>query len=68
MGQEFFILSALLVGFLLLLLVFAVKACINDARRQGKSPLLVCIAVFGFFPWGLIAWLLFRPEPVHNPI
>ncbi len=66
MGQEFLILSALIVGSLLLLLLFAIKACINDARRRGKSPVLVCIAVFGFFPWGLIAWLLFRPETVRK--
>ncbi|MCE5308169.1 MAG: hypothetical protein LLG20_11065 [Acidobacteriales bacterium] len=66
MDQQLLILSALLVGFLLLLLLVFIKACINDARRRGKSPLLVCIAVFGFFPWGLIAWILFRPEPVHK--
>ena len=49
---------------LLALLAFAVNACVNDARRRGKSPLLVTIAAILFFPWGLIAWLLFRPEPL----
>jgi len=38
--------------------------CINDARLRGKSPLLVLIAVIIFFPWGWIAWLLFRPPPI----
>jgi hypothetical protein len=50
------------------LLVFAVWAlvrlsswAIEDARRRNKSALFVRIAVVRFFPWGLIAWLLFRP-------
>jgi cytochrome bd-type quinol oxidase subunit 2 len=34
----------------------------SDARRRGKSALFVCIAVTFFFPFGLIAWLLFRPR------
>lgn len=34
---------------------------ISDARRRGKSPLLVLIAVVFFFPFGLAVWLLFRP-------
>ena len=35
---------------------------INDAMNRRKSPLLVVIAVVFFFPFGLIAWLLFRPR------
>jgi len=59
---------ALILGFLLLaLLGITFRACSRDARRRGKSPLLVSIAVVVFFPWGLIAWLLFRPEPVVGP-
>ncbi len=38
--------------------------CISDARLRGKSPLLVLIAVIFFFPWGWIAWLIFRPPPI----
>jgi len=38
--------------------------CCNDASLRGKSAFLVCIAVFCFFPWGLIAWLIFRPDPI----
>jgi hypothetical protein len=34
---------------------------VRDARRRGKSPILVLNAVLFFFPFGLIAWLLFRP-------
>lgn len=60
------ILGLCLAGFLILFLMLTVKACINDARRRGKSPLLVIMAVIFFFPWGLIAWLLFRPEPLNS--
>ena len=38
--------------------------CIKDATLRGKSPIFVSIAVILFFPWGLIAWLVFRPDPV----
>jgi hypothetical protein len=34
----------------------------SDAMDRGKSPWLVAIAVVLFFPWGLLAWLLFRPD------
>jgi hypothetical protein len=39
----------------------------NDARARGKSALLVTIACVIFFPWGLIAWLLFRPPRTGTP-
>ena len=38
---------------------------VTDAKRRNKSPLLVALAVVFFFPIGLIAWLLFRPEPIE---
>ena len=38
----------------------------RDALLRGKSPLFVKCAVILFFPWGLIAWLLFRPDPVDG--
>jgi hypothetical protein len=38
----------------------------RDAERRGKSPWLVSIACIFFFPWGLIAWLVFRPEPIDR--
>jgi len=52
----------LIVGSFLLLIVFTVKICIDDARRRGKSPLLVLFS----FPLGVIIWLLFRPEPLKG--
>jgi hypothetical protein len=59
------VLAAVFAGCLFLILPFlTVKACVADARRRGKSPLLVTLAVFFFFPLGLILWLLFRPEPI----
>ena len=51
---------------LLVVLAITVTACVADARRRGKSPVLVVIAVVLCFPWGLIAWLLFRPEPLDS--
>ncbi len=39
---------------------------IEDAIRRRKSPLFVVIAVVFFFPFGLAAWLLFRP-PIAEP-
>ena len=48
------------------LIAVLIKACADDAVRRGKSPLWVVLAVVLFFPWGLIAWLLFRPEPVDR--
>ena len=41
----------------------------RDALLRGKSPLFVKCALFLFFPWGLIAWLIFRPDPLNgNPL
>ena len=58
-----------LVWFLLLspliLALFLVPWSVKDAKLRGKSPLLVSLAVVLFFPWGLIAWLIFRPEPMY---
>jgi hypothetical protein len=56
----------MIASFFLCLLVWTIKACITDARRRGKSPLLVTIAVVLFFPWGLVAWLIFRPAPIDG--
>jgi hypothetical protein len=38
----------------------------QDAICRGKSPFFVKCAVILFFPWGLIAWLLFRPDPIDD--
>lgn len=45
------------------LFIASIKLCAEDARRRGKSPLLVVLVVFLFFPIGYLAWLIFRPEP-----
>ena len=49
-------------------LSLALIRCINDAKRRGKSPILVCVAVVLvfpfcvavvlFFPGGAVVWLL----------
>lgn len=56
-------LSKLCLGsFLVIFLAVVIGWCIVDARRRGKSAILVTLAVVLFFPFGLIAWLLFRPR------
>ncbi len=60
------LLTLLLIALLAVVVRFA-RWAVRDARRRGKSPLLVCIAVLLFFPWGLFAWLLFRPAPAIRP-
>ena len=47
-------------------LAYFVRVCAADARRRGKSPLFVVIACVLFFPWGTVAWLLFRPDPLDS--
>jgi hypothetical protein len=69
-GLNFFfgvLLTVLVASVLLLVLAFTIRACVSDARRRGKSPVPVCAAVILFFPWGLISWLIFRPDPLNKP-
>ncbi len=40
---------------ILVVVLITISMCVADARRRGKSPLLVTVAVILFFPWGLIA-------------
>ena len=63
--------NAFLNGIVWALLLFPLVAAvllvlwsIQDAKLRGKSPLLISLAVVFFFPWGLIAWLIFRPQPI----
>ena len=51
---------------LLAILWWTLRVCAADARRRGKSPLLVTLLVFVSFPLGLLVWLLFRPEPLNS--
>jgi drug/metabolite transporter (DMT)-like permease len=48
---------------LLAIFIALVQFCWSDAKKRGKSPVLVTVLVLCFFPVGLVAWLLFRPEP-----
>lgn len=58
--------SAITPALVLTAMVLVALWAIKDAMRRRKSPLLVVIAVVFFFPFGLIAWLLFRPNiPEH---
>jgi hypothetical protein len=54
-------------GSLLATLIYSIWACASDARRRGKSPLLVAVLVIVFFPIGLIIWLLVRPPLSEIP-
>ncbi len=48
------------------ILCFTLKWCVGDAKKRGTSISLVVVAVILFFPFGLIGWLWFRPEPVMS--
>jgi hypothetical protein len=56
-GAAVGLVAILSIAFLLWLGRWAVR----DARRRKKPALLVLIAVLLFFPWGWMAWVLFRP-------
>ena len=49
------------------LLILLIGWAIDDANARGRSALCVTIAVVLFFPWGWIAWLLFRPDRKIRP-
>ena len=57
----FFVLSPFVLA------LFLVPWSVADAKLRGKSPLLVSLAVVLLFPWGLLAWLVFRPDPIDPP-
>ena len=48
-------------GFAAFLLFAYVLWAVRDAKRRHKSAFFVVVAAVFFFPFGLIAWLLFRP-------
>jgi hypothetical protein len=66
MNDFAFVWSALFFCGLLLLMAITIRACAMDAKRRGKSPILVSFLVVFFFPLGLLLWLLFRPEPMDR--
>jgi hypothetical protein len=49
---------AIPLAFLTLLIIWTA----TDAVNRGKSPLLVCLLVVLTFPFGLLAWIVFRPQ------
>jgi hypothetical protein len=51
----------LLVVLAALLMLSSIVWAVKDARRRNKPPLFGLVAVLLFFPFGLLAWLLFRP-------
>jgi type IV secretory pathway TrbL component len=52
---------------LLVMIALGVWA-VRDANRRNKPALLVLLAVVCFFPFGLIAWLLFRPPAAPDQL
>jgi len=50
-------------AFALAILAMTVIWVARDARRRGKSPALVVLLCVLSFPLGLVAWLVFRPDP-----
>lgn len=56
-------LSYLIVVVPLLTVLASAMWAYGDAKRRGKPAALVALlVVFGAWPMGLIAWLIFRPE------
>lgn len=40
----------------------------HDARKRGKNPVVVALLVlFAAWPFGLILWLIFRPDVKGPP-
>jgi hypothetical protein len=58
------ILDVVLILCIVAALIATVRMCAKDAMRRGKSPWLVTLMVIGFFPFGLLVWLVFRPKIV----
>ena len=53
-------------GLLLATLFYSVRACAADAKRRGRSPVLVAALVILSFPFGLIIWLAVRPKLIEG--
>jgi hypothetical protein len=58
------ILDVVLIVCIIAAFIATVRMCAKDAIRRGKSPWLVSLMVIGFFPFGLLVWLVFRPKIV----
>jgi hypothetical protein len=58
-GELFLIAAAVLVT-----LFYSIRMGVVDARRRGRSPLLVAALMILFFPVGLLIWLAVRPARI----
>ena len=47
---------------LLATLIYSVWVCAIDAKRRGRSPILVGLMTIVLFPIGLIVWVAVRPK------
>ena len=48
----------MLLAFVLVLIAMTIRVIANDARRRGKSPVLVVLLCMLSFPLGWIVWLI----------
>jgi hypothetical protein len=54
----------MILAFVLVMISMMIRVIARDARRRGKSPLLVVLLCLLSFPLGVIVWLIFRPQPM----
>jgi hypothetical protein len=52
----------LFLAFVLVVIAMMIRVIANDARRRGKSPVLVVLLCLLSFPLGWVVWLIIRPE------
>jgi hypothetical protein len=57
----------LICGLLIVSLLYSIWSCAIDARRRGRSPVLVAALVIFLFPFGLFIWLIARPR-LRDPL
>jgi hypothetical protein len=57
-------LAILILAFVLVVLAMTIRVIADDARKRGKSPVLVVLLCLLSFPLGIIIWLIFRPAPL----
>jgi hypothetical protein len=57
-------LEIMFLAFVLVLIAMTIRVIANDARRRGKSPVLVVLLCLLSFPLGVVVWLIFRPAPL----
>lgn len=45
---------------------FVLNALAEDARKRGKSPVLIFLLVLLSFPVGLLVWMVIRPPVISR--